>query len=140
MLFSCIFVCTAGLHKLSSVLRYSEGDLVRRTGLASGDVHRVVQVVSAAALSSCHHYTALQLYQNEATLPNLGTGVNIYIPSALTPSCCDDQYKFDIKSPVHTYKCIHTHTHTHTQADSPQDVVRLISFSMVVSWCLVSLR
>ena len=88
--FACIFVCTAGLHKLSSVLRYSEGDLVRRTGLASGDVHRVVQVVSAAALSSCHSYTALQLYQNEAALPNWGTGVNIYIPSALTPTCYDE--------------------------------------------------
>ena len=46
-----VFFYTAGLDKLSSVLRYSEGDLVRRTGLASGDVHRVVQVVSALLLS-----------------------------------------------------------------------------------------
>ena len=71
--FCAYFFDTAGLDKLSSVLRYSEGDLVRRTGLASGDVHRVVQVVSAAALSSCHHCTALKLYQDESALPNWGT-------------------------------------------------------------------
>ena len=70
--FYSITCSSAGLFKLSSVLRYSEGDLARRTGLTSGDVHRVVQAVSTAALSSCHHSTALQLYKNVSILPNWG--------------------------------------------------------------------
>ena len=42
----------AGLHHLSSILVYSSGDLVRRTGLSRPDVHSLLLVASKALLST----------------------------------------------------------------------------------------
>ena len=63
----------AGLHHLSSILVYSSGDLVRRTGLSRPDVRSLLLVASKALLSTPLTLTALQMYQGEAQEYHQGT-------------------------------------------------------------------
>lgn len=56
---------SAGLYHLSSILVYSSGDLVRRTGLSHPDVRSLLLVASKALLSTPLTVTALQMYQGQ---------------------------------------------------------------------------
>ena len=65
-LLSCLPHIPAGLHHLSSILVYSSGDLVRRTGLSHPDVFTLLRVASRTLLPTFFPITALQMYQREA--------------------------------------------------------------------------
>ena len=65
-LLACLSHIPAGLHHLSSILVYSSGDLVRRTGLSHPDVCTLLRVASRALLPTFFPITALQMYQGEA--------------------------------------------------------------------------
>ena len=69
---SCLPHIPAGLHHLSSILVYSSGDLVRRTGLSHPDVHTLLLVASKAHLPTFFPITALQMYRGEAHGYNQG--------------------------------------------------------------------
>ena len=57
----------------TSVLVYSSGDLVRRTGLSRPDVRSLLLVAPKALLSTPLTLTALQMYQGEAQEYHQGT-------------------------------------------------------------------
>ena len=54
------------------MLHYSEGDLVRRTGLLLGEVRALVQLASEALLPGPPLCPALDLYVREKALPHWG--------------------------------------------------------------------
>ena len=69
---SCFPSLPAGLQMVENVLHYSEGDLVRRTGLLLGEVRALVQLASEAVLPSPALCPALDLYVREKELPRWG--------------------------------------------------------------------
>ena len=61
---NCFLLCPAGLHKLTSVLTLSAGDLSRRTGLSNSDVKGLLEASSKAVFPKYGtKLTALELYK-----------------------------------------------------------------------------
>lgn len=62
----------AGLTTLEAVLEYSQGDLIRRTGLNASQVYGLVEIASETLLGNTLFSTALDIYQKEFPLNNWG--------------------------------------------------------------------
>lgn len=85
----------ADLSSLESILEYSNGDLVRKTGLNASQVSSLVQLVSETLLGHGIFTKALSMYTNDSKLTNWGrlsTGCTVLdrfleggiLPGALT--------------------------------------------------------
>ena len=67
-----ILCCAAGVQTVERLLQYSEGDLVRRTGLLLREVRMLVQLASEAVLDGHTASTALHVYRSRKALPHQG--------------------------------------------------------------------
>ena len=62
----------AKLHTFESILEYSHGDLMRRTGLKASQVQGLIEIVSEAVVADNSLVSALHLYQRDSIVLNWG--------------------------------------------------------------------